>query len=256
MYMMAFVTVMVALIGLYAQIYVKIAANSFKQQSGVVETMRVWHDVAVKLGTNAVKTDIRDIADPTGPYCSLTQIAAGVGVPAQMNTRCSDLYIEVGDGSTCPGSNPVCLPPGYNETYTYYSIAFSVTAASKTSYYVLTFIPPPTNLDSYGAGILCLPGVLSGAPTTCPHSTVHTTFNAFYKELTKSKTIPILSYGTVSGTCTMPAALPASKCLKTQSVTHDAGSTMPNGAIEYEIPDTDDIPDGSIGIITDFTPKN
>lgn len=252
MYMMAFVTVMVALIGLYAQIYVKIAANSFRQQSGVVETMRVWHDVAVKLGTNAVKTDIRDIADPTGPYCSFTDVTGG-GVPVQMVTHCSGFYIKRSDGSTCPGSNPVCLPHEYNETYTYYSIAFSVTDASKTRYYVLTFIPPPTNLDSYGAGTLCLPGNASGTLTACTgsHKSVHTTFNGFYKELTKSKTIPILSYGTVSGTCTAPVL----KCLKTQSVTHDGG-VLPAGSLEYEIPDTDDIPDGSIGIITDFTPKN
>ncbi len=253
MYMMTFVTLMVALVGLYAQVYVKIAAKTFAQQSGVVDTIRQWHDTAVRLASMDVdKASI--LAAPA--FCFLKESISGTGVPAAGACTTGGENVYVRAATDCTGLS-ACLPPGYERKYTYYSAVFSVTEGSTTRYYVLTYVPPPpASTDAYRVGVLCLPGFGVGATVTskcdsAPQHQVHTTFEAFYSELKKNKIIPLESYGIVAQPedCASKRA-----CLKTQSFTDPVAGL--SGPLEYEVPDaTEGVPVGSIGIITGITPK-
>ncbi len=260
MYMMAFVTLMVALIGMYAQIYVKIAARGFEQHSGIVDSMRVWHDTATELGSKSDKSRI----DGLSSYCSLTFVPPGNGVPVDMANHCSqggiadvaDVYVARQESPAFSYGFSDYLPAGYSETYVYYSIAFRVTGTTNR-YYVLTYVPrPATGSDLYGVGLLCLPGNGSGnLTTTCTgsHKQIHTTFNALYKQLKNNKSIPITSYGVVS----------SDGELSTQAIEQETWDTSTPGGVKivnqpftYAVPSEDSgVPVGSIGIITEITPK-
>ena len=244
MYMIVIVTLMVALIGAYAQIYTKQAVNAFARQSGMANAMLMWHSTAAGLASSLVtKTNI------TAAGCSLTPPLAGGGLPSF--TQCANGFGSV-YVSMPAGANPLCsgtqaapclpvLPTGYTQSYKFYSVSFQPTAGN---YYVLTYLPPPpANSDSYSLGLLCLPGDAKGTLTACPspHTQFPMTFATLYKQLTKSLLVSPLYYGTVT----------ASGVLTTPSISVSGGTPT---SLQYTIPSSADVPVGSIGFIAKISP--
>jgi hypothetical protein len=242
MYMIAFVTLMVALIGLYAQVYTKQVVNGLAQQSGVIGSMIEWHSTAVALATSLMPT-----ADWTAG-CSLTNPSP---VPATVavcpGAAAGTIYVGMPQGTytACAGGaaqQAPCwtnLPPGYsNTTYAFYSIAFNSAGLS----YVLTYVPPPaSSSDSYNVGLLCLPGALNG---TCPAGNTQfpTTFSDLYKQMKKSPLLSPMYYGTVT----------SAGVLTTSSLPSLTGGAPT--LIQYNIPGTAIVPVGSMGIIAEIVP--
>lgn len=265
MYMLVFVTLMVALIGAYTQIYMKQAAFGIAQQSGVSSAMVVWHATAVDLASKYVK-----LASYTLPLqgCTLTAFPAPNPVPAGLvlcggNGGSTYVGMPVGALRVCssdvPAGAPPCvtsLPNGYStDPYTFYSIVFQV-AGPPVANYVLTFIPPPPAIsDAYNAGSLCLPGRLTNAVcdtgvAATRHAHVSTTFSVLYKEMAKNPLLSPMNFGTVADTAAECGAPPTVSCLVTPPVTNPA-SVPPFQPLVYRLPNLPTaIPRGSIGIIT------
>ena len=249
MYLLVFVTLVVALIGTYAQIYTKQAARAFTQQTGVAETMMSWHTTAVNLAVNLVKA-----SDMTLAGCSLTNLTGLGNPPPQTPCHYNDallLPVYVGTNYTsstytganeCDGlHNTPCwsnLPAGFQAgSYQFYSVAFQ--GGTPVQNYVLTYVPPTASSGEIypGLGLLCLPGIASGAGTTCPstHKQFALTFNEFFKQLRQTTTISPMFYGTVT----------ASSTLTTPSFS--LGGNTP-ASLSYAVPST--VPIGSVGVIT------
>ncbi len=243
MYMMVIVTLMVAVIGAYAQIYTKQAANAFARQSGMADSMLAWHSTAAGLASSLVKA-----TDITAAGCSLTPPLAGGGLPSfpTCTNLAGSIYVGMPTGANllCSGTQLApCLtflPTGYTAAYAFYSVAFQPVAGD---YYVLTYLPPPpANGDNYNLGLLCLPGNATGALASCvsPHTQFPITYGTLYKQLTKSLLVSPLYYGTIttSGKLTTP----------TQSM----GGTP--AFLQYDVPSSVNVPVGSIGFIAKISP--
>ena len=247
MYMVVFVTLMVALIGTFAQIYTKQASSGFEKQTGLADAMVEWHSTAVGLASNFV----RPSTIPTLPSvaCSLTRFAGGAAPSS--TSLCSgsgggNAYVGMslsGSQHECHASSggevPCVVPlPTFYETdpYTFYSLLFR----SSNVLYVLTYVPPPSAAsDDYDVGLLCLPGGLSGT-CTGSHVQFSSTFKALYNQMKKSPYLTPMSYGTVT----------ASGNLKTPVFNKDSVYTV----INYTIPASTIVPVGSIGIISQVRP--
>jgi len=242
--MVVFVTLMVALIGVYSQIYTKQSAKGVEQQSGVASAMIAWHSTAVDLASKFVKASS---FSTTG--CTLTSFVSSPSTPVPASLPLctgnkNPTYVGMTTTPICTGSvGPPCvtkLPEGYlSSPYTFYSIAFN-TSGGKS--YVLTYVPPPPT-GSYGLGLLCLPGKLTG--TACPagHSQFSFTFNSLYKQITKSPLLSPMTYGTVT----------SAGVLSTRTMNSLYESTTPQ-SLQYEVPnDISIVPEGTIGIITEIT---
>ncbi|MFA4995445.1 MAG: hypothetical protein WC521_09125 [Bdellovibrionales bacterium] len=246
--MVVFVTLMVALIGAYTQIYTKQAAIGYAQQSGVASAMIAWHSTAVALATKYLKS-----SSYTAAGCSLTSLPSSptVRVPSTVpsfcmgsngvaDSRVSSTNYIVPAPTLCSGSaGAPCftlLPTGYLATpYTFYSIAFR--SASKN--YVLTYVPLPS--DSYNAGLLCLPGNVGAGACAGTHAQVSTTFKALYKEMGNNSLLSPMSYGKV-----MSAGV-----LTTPNIRALFDSTSA-GIMTYTVPGITIVPVESIGIISEI----
>jgi hypothetical protein len=276
MYMLVFVTLMVAIIGGYAQIYTKQAAKGVEQQSGAVNSMLAWHSTATALAKNLVTLtsipstgcsmlDPGNTQDTWSPNPGFPDTTPGVPSAAVLPTclywtscHCAYTSIYVGarpippsgsdyDWNYCSGDQaPPCfvgLPDGYSSAYSFYSVAFNDGLAIP-HYFVLTFVPPPpVNSDSYNLGLLCLPGNASGAlngSCPAPHTQFSTTFNDLYKQMKKNPLLSPMYYGTVT----------AAKTLTTPPLSFVSGATP--APITYIIPDVTTVPVGSIGIISEI----
>ena len=249
--MLVFVTLVVALLGTYAQIYTKQAARMFAQQSGVAQNMMSWNATAISLVNSLVTGTVANIPS-TG--CMLTD---RTGITASAPTGLPDcMYgaqaVFVGKANTygvnaCSKSQTApCwtdLPPGYQKAaYPFYSIAWS-SVSVPTQYYVLTFVPPPvtSGQDLPGLDLLCLPGVVSGGSTTCPGTQrqLAITFSEFSRQLHNDAHASPMYYGAVN----------SSHILTTPTVTF--GNAAVPVALTYPVPTI--VPTGSIGIISQVT---
>ncbi len=235
----------------YAQIYTKQAARMFSQQTGVADAMLVWHSTAATLANNLVPPSV-----VTATGCALSDYTGYTNTPALLKcTRGgvnSGINVYVSHANTsgvsaCDSTQSapcwIDLPSGYQlGAYPFYSIAFSVTTTT-TQYYVLTYVPPPatSGQDLAGLDLLCLPGVASGAPTTCPVSQkqMTITFAELNRQLRKSLNASPMYYGAVN----------SSHVLVTPTILF--AGTATNTALSYTVPNA--VPIGSIGIITQVT---
>ncbi len=264
MYMLVFVTLMVALIGGYTQLYMKQASMGYSQQSGVADAMLVWHATAVDLATKFVRAS-SFAALPS--YCTLTTyppppaaasfVPPTTPVPGFCPGTGGPAYVAVSKPATiatllCSGTQGApCytqLPTGYQSNpYTFYSLAYQTGGRN----YVLTFVPPPpVASDAYNTGALCLPGRLTNLlcapapPAPVPaHMQVSTTLRGLYKEMGDNSLLSPMNYGTVT----------AAGALTTPSMKNLYDAPNP-GAITYTVPAQAVVPVGSIGIISQIAP--
>jgi hypothetical protein len=254
MYMVVFVTLMVALIGAYAQIYTKQAASGFAQQSGIVNSLVTWHATAMSLAQFYVQPTATNYSATTG--CSLTNgvpptCTGSGGGPAYIS---QNNYTAV---NLCSGAQgPACftvLPPGYSSAYTFYSIAFQSVADNAD--YVLTFIPPPpATSDNYNVGLLCLPGVVNGA-TKCLGSNVQlsATFNSILAQMKKTSSLSPMIWGTIANGAANCGPSGFASCLVTPTASVPYAFPTSAPLLFFAVP-TNVAPAGSIGLIGQVAP--
>ena len=257
MYMLAFLTLIVALIGAYAQMYTAQASRMMAQQSGAADAMLAWHATAVGLASNLVTSTtisaagclLTDKPSPAPGYPSFVACAktsVPVVSPVYVTSATTGLAPAVACSGTRAAPCAVFLPNGYSiAPYTFYSVAFQ-DPATKIDY-VLTYVPMPSaTSDNYNIGFICLPG--DGAGTgSCPSTSTQlpTAFAAFSKQMIKSSNATPFSYGIVVNTSGVIT-------LATSTVTRGAGLS----SVTYSLPsaNTTNIPAGSIGLISQISP--
>lgn len=230
MYVLLFTALLGALVGAYTHIYTKQNTQGVEKQSGLSDTMVVWHSAAVGLAQSILRKSDLSIAPCSLTYKGTSVYPESVGVSSCKNVALAINPVYVG---------PNVLPPGYNaDAYLFNSIAF---LAPNGSPYLLTYIPPPAaTSDSYGVGFLCLPGGIAG---NCPtgHRRFPYSFKEFYRQMAQSSHLSPLSYGVVSA---------AAKLVTPQI----EGFFEVSMSAEYDVPNSSIVPAGSIGIITQLVP--
>lgn len=211
MYLLAFITLIIAIVGLHAQVITLQAAKMNKAQNALAQTMVVWHRTAVRLArdTSNLPTNINGA---TG--CVQTTAFNFTGV-----TLCNTAASRVSSSD---------LPPGYNMTYyTFPTLLFEPDTKSR---YVVTFVGYK---DSQG--LISLPGQVAASKT------LSYTIGGLLSQLANIKSVS-LSYGVVntSGTLTV---IP-DQATKMQ----DDTTVGPITILSFPIPTT--IPTGSVGVIS------
>jgi len=115
MFLIVFVTLVISIIGLFAQILSAQTAQLYRQQVAFMQTMTTWHGAAVNLAR-------ANLSLFSATPCRLTPGTVATGGP-------------VACAQTVGASN---LPPGYQTSpYTFYSIAYQSAAGGD---YVITFV--------------------------------------------------------------------------------------------------------------------
>jgi hypothetical protein len=223
MYLLVFVTLVISLIGLYAQVLTLQSARLAQGQTVVAQAMLRWHSTAI---SEARYTQITPTPGATG--CDLTSpgILGAVCHGARGSSNVSITPPAGWAGFTC--SNPLTppcytqLPAGYaTNTYTFYSIYYI--PAGGTQSYVITFIPKPAAANP---GFITLPGI-GGNP-------ISITMGDLANQLRNSGLNPLF-YGTVQG-----------GQLRAQSIQKAAGG--PFIPLNYTTPPA--VTNGSIAIIS------
>ncbi len=195
MYLLVFVTLVIALTGIYTQVIMIQAARLFSNQTAIAREMIIWHSTARALATNAGVTPA-----PGATGCSLTSPAPpGLGV-------CQDAgFNNVTVGGAQPGDIPsLCsgaqtvpcwtrLPPGYQTApYKFYSVYYQPAAGQGL---IVTFVPPPVvSAANPPPGNITLPGTGANAITQ-----IGQTMSDLIHQFRNSHISP-LSYGMVVGT--------------------------------------------------------
>lgn len=259
MYMFVLVTLIVALIGIYAQVFNMQTAHMTGQQTGIAQTMMDWHATATGLAQNAVAA--ASVTDVAAGGCSLTQgfnLSIAGAPPNCTNTGGQNVYISQ-TGDTQPATLRVCssdpingtppcrptLPQGYinmPNPLAFYSMAY--TAAGQN--YILTFVPAPAVPTNGMPAFLCLPGAIPNAPNC--GQTIDVSMNDLMAQI-KHRGVLMFGYGTV-GTCNASpptAACPTGKQLVTPPVP-DSSVPPVMKTLAYPVPTI--VPTGAFGIIS------
>jgi hypothetical protein len=223
MYLLVFVTLVISLIGIYAQVISVQAARLASNQTAVIQQMLRWHSTAISQTRYAAISPIPGVAG-----CDLTT-GGLAGIPCDSPARgqvwISETVPPAWTAFECAGTlAPPCwtaLPPGYQaDPYTFYSIFYQPTTAQN---YVITFIPPPvTNANNPPPGFISLPE--SGAAGA---QQVGATMGDIVEQV-RNVSLPAVSYGTIAhvgGTC-------GTYCLVTPSFYTGTGSTT----FQYPLP--------------------
>lgn len=265
MYVLLFTALLGALVGAYTHIYTKQNVRVVEMQSGLSDTMVVWHSTAVALAQSLLKKSDFSTApcsltfQSSKTYPEITGVSlcqynnavlgiggAYVGMEPTLGTQCTGLSYGLSPPESLPPTvSPPCwvgLPIGYNKDGAYFFNSIAFLAPNGTPY-LLTYIPPPAaSSDVYGIGFLCLPGGIAG---NCPagHRRFPYSFQEFYRQMTTSSLLSPLSYGVVS----------AAAKLVTPQVEGFFGASTSMSAV-YDVPNSSIVPAGSIGIITELVP--
>jgi hypothetical protein len=167
MFLIVFLTLVISIIGLFAQVVTLQAAQMAASQTGLAQTMETWHSVAVGAVYTATATaKAKGAAAPTVS-------AAGCGVGVGMNgANCVDMTAN--------------LPPGSPGNYSFSSILFQA-PAPLTAEYVITYVIPGTD------GYLSANGASTGY-----------TAGALLSQLNRQASL--LTYGTVSASGSLAVA--------------------------------------------------
>lgn len=227
MYLLVFITLVVALIGTYTQVFAVQTARLYANQTTAADAFLTWHSVAV------AEARYGGIAAPGAAGCSLTNTPpAGSGIP---------ICTSGGNNATVDGGNPggitpcpaatncwTNLPPGYAKNpYTFYSIYYQPAGGGS---YVITFVPPPaTGVGNPAPGFIALPDGALNSPQ------IGVTMGNLFSQL-KMSNLPPFAYGTING-----------GQLVTPTISNGIATAAP-----YALPTllTGAAYDGSIGIIS------
>jgi hypothetical protein len=174
MYLLVVVTLVIGLLSIYAQVLSLQAARIAEGQTGLANTMLMWHAAAVSMGASIVDSGL--FPDGTTP-CSLTYgtaLAACTPPTSTINGTVTGGPTGYSPSSICtsncgpaavgaPVTEPVHLPPNYaTALYQFYSVLYRDTSGATPSNqpFVVTYVAPPVLSASNPA-----PGYLSLPPT-------------------------------------------------------------------------------------------
>jgi hypothetical protein len=259
MYMFVLVTLIVALIGIYAQVFNMQTAHMNAQETGIAQALLDWHATATGLAQNAIAA----LSAGTGGGCSLAvnfvnPVIPG-GPPYCVNSVTGSIYLaptgvqqQPGPGlQNCSGTRgPPCiitLPQSYGgvSNLAFYSMAYGATLGGVDQDYVLTFIPKPPTLTNGMPSFLCLPGAMAGSLIGCGQ-TIDIGMNDFVAQI-KHRGVSMFAYGTVA-TCTVSATCPTGRQLVTSPVPNASGTMTP---MQYPVPFI--VPPGAFGVISQIS---
>jgi hypothetical protein len=220
MFLLTFALVIISMLSVYTQVYAVETARLFSNQTGVAQSMIVWHAAAASLVANVVPP--ASAATATG--CSLNYGAAGlcpIGAGYSSIGTVMGGVAVTGLYANTLGMEFPNFPPGYVlGSFQWNSIAYD-----PDPYYVITYV-------SYTASGT---GATAASPiTTATGKKLNITEGDLYRQLQQSG-IPPYSFGYVSNPPGGPATLVA-------------GPSISNSATVYPVPTT--IPDGSLAIIS------
>jgi hypothetical protein len=195
MYLLVFSTLVIALIGLYAQVITAQTARFAGQQTAIAQQMLLWHTVAVSqaknTGITAIATGCSLTLGVTTPALCTGSTGASVYVSTFMPTTANSWGGSPYFGTTCSGSpiTPPCwtnLPGGYQtNTYSFNSVYFK---ATNNINYVITYVVPP---------IINAANPAPGFVVTANGSMLGLTMADLYSQFQKAG-FPVISYGTVT----------------------------------------------------------
>lgn len=125
MYLVAYLFLMISLIGIYTQVYAVQAGRMLSNQKVLGETMLGWHNAAVGLARN-VQGGVS--YPPTNVPCRLSSAVSGF-------SDCTSAL-----GTLVMTDSADTLPEGYNfDAYQWYSLAYTASGQN----YVVTYVESP-----------------------------------------------------------------------------------------------------------------
>ena len=228
MFLVVFVTLVISIIGLYAQILGLQSAKIYNAQNGLAQTMITWHGAAVDLVKASIAAGTFQ-APAAGSWCQLTDSTAAL----TLNTVCTTttgatMTLTTGAVASVLSAFSMgsTLPIGYSVVngagYKFYSILY----VSGGNDYVMTFAH-----DTKG-GNLILPAANAVGATTVGYSPYNLSRQLAHLKLSNQ------AYGSVTdnvGTLSVPS--------------YTIGFAGPN--LTYSIPQNPStIPLGSIALLT------
>jgi len=260
MYLLVFVTIVISLIGVYAQILTVQTARLASGQATIAQAMLTWHATAIAEARYGVYANGPYIPDAFG--CSLTvnftpvndSNCQGNNGPIHsipIVTRTNQFASLPDCTTTAPVNTPPCwtgLPPGYRggfggaaNPYTFFSMYYSPAAGQR---YVITFVPAPAlSATNPAPGLVKLPGDLPGNVSKfASQQVIGITMAELLKQLHNAH-MPPFAYGVIQN-----------KKLTTVAISPNGNGSNPT-SFSFNIP-TDGcpakctVPDGSIAIIS------
>ena len=223
MFLITFVTLIISIIGLYAQVLSLQASKIYKAQNGLMQTMVDWHNSALTLAKNYTPSTVPCII-PSDYMQTMQATLSNQPYPITTST-CANVAPPVTTLVLTPTGATPTLPPGYMTKYfSFYSIVFQ----SGSIKYLLTYAYY-TDAANAPSGNLYLPANGTAG------ASVGYSLNSLEQQFARAATVGTL-YGKVTGSGIL-SVLP-------QTI----GVTGP--MIEYTIPDFHVIPIGSLGIIS------
>ena len=193
MYLLVITTLIIGLIGIYAQVLSVQAARIAAGQNGLAITMMTWHAAAVSMAASLV--DGGQFPAASAP-CSLSISYALGFCPSPAGTGDANGTVT-GAGPTYTFNKianyktgviePVHLPVGYNASlYQFNSVLYSDPTSSQP--YVITFVPQP------------VPSATNPAPGYLVLNGTMTSFSMIdLSHQLQVSGLPTASYGTVQG---------------------------------------------------------
>lgn len=172
MYMLVFITLVIGLVNIYAQVLVVQTQRLAQSQVGLARTMQQWQVAAISMA-NSIYYENGAAGPATTAGCSLS-----ISPPTDASNNPLALCAPPNNSGDTNGTvtkttggtfnqiynhntnavEPVHLPPGYDAgDYQFYSVYVQDTVANQS--YVVTFVKPPTLSASNPApGFLTLAG--------------------------------------------------------------------------------------------------
>jgi hypothetical protein len=191
MFLLTFVTLIVAFVGIYAQVLALQTARFYASQQGIAQEMQIWHAAAVSMAASIIDTNSAAYAPFTTTGCSLTfNPPAGLGLcpepldpingpitgnspngtvaygnlPAQ-NPKLNQIYNAITAATECvnlPTTTATCQSSYNINSYQFFSVLYQ----TNNQDYVITFVPKATiSASNPLPGFLSLP-VINGANNT------------------------------------------------------------------------------------------
>jgi hypothetical protein len=188
MFLIVFITLMVSVIGLYAQILSLQTAKIDAAQSAMAQTMITWHAAAVDY-VHANITTFTALAPALPLACQLTSTSLLYTMSACV------------PGYTLATVTPAVLPSVYNAAFfPFLTAVFN----SNSTIYVVTYITAPSAASGGVAGNLQLPADPNLSLSATPSVTVGYTINDVMRQFANISA-NYLAYGTVTtaGTLTI-----------------------------------------------------
>lgn len=228
MYLLTFAMIMIAMLGLYTQVYAVQVARMFANETSIADNIVAWHEAAASLANNVINTTTNPLTI-AGCSLSFSLVAPAYCIKGAASGGLPSVTVT-GNGNYANPAGYIFpqLPGTFNSvTYQWKSIAYQPTP---NTFYVITFVPPPLISATNPP-----PGYISTA-TAPPHQLTITMGDLMHQ--LQASGLPLYSFGYVSGGKLITAS------------TLPPGAPTFGAAITYPVPPVAEVPNNSIAIIS------